>query len=109
MAWPQVGPKVEATPVLSLIPEQGARVSGKATVVASYSGWCAFMALGVDDQRRALTNVAPHTYQWDASLASPGPHRRWAEARDAGGAALTRREVTVTVVQAQPVPEQDEE
>jgi hypothetical protein len=63
------------SPMLTLLPEDGARVSGKVDLLAVYTGPPAgFVIFAIDGATRAIQNYEPYSYRWDATEAKPGPH-----------------------------------
>ena len=90
------------SPMLTLLPEDKARVSGKVDLLAVYTGPPAgFVIFGIDGVTRAIHNYEPYSYRWDASRASPGPHTLRVRVFDEEGYLLIDQVGSVTVVAAQ--------
>jgi hypothetical protein len=91
------------SPMLTLLPADRARVSGKVDVLAVYTGPPAgFVIFGIDGVTRAIQNYEPYSYQWDATGASPGPHTLRVRVFDEEGNVLIDQVGLVTVVAPQP-------
>jgi hypothetical protein len=68
-------PVPEEKPKLWVFPRPGDKVSGVVELVASYRGpeaW--FVIFSVDGATRAVMNIPPYSFRWDASSLPPGTH-----------------------------------
>jgi len=87
------------SPMLTLLPEDGARVSGKVDLLAVYSGPPAgYVIFAIDTSTRAITNYEPYSYRWDASGAAAGPHTVRVRVFDEDGYLLIDQVGSLTVV-----------
>jgi hypothetical protein len=90
------------SPMLTLLPEDKARVSGKVDLLAVYTGPLAgFVIFAIDGVTRVIKNYEPYSYRWDASGASPGPHTLRVRVFDEEGYLLIDQVGSVTVVAPQ--------
>jgi hypothetical protein len=90
------------SPMLTLLPEDKARVSGKVDLLAVYTGPPAgFVIFAIDGLTRAIQNYEPYSYRWDASGTSPGPHTLRVRVFDEEGYLLIDQVGSVTVVAPQ--------
>jgi len=100
-------------PRLVVFPRPGQTVSGVVELVASYSGPRAkFVLFSVDNATRAIMNIPPFGYRWDASALPPGTHTVRVQVLGEGNVALIDQVSAYTVVapkQEAPVEEQPEE
>lgn len=68
-------PAPEEKPKLWIFPRPGDKVSGVVELVASYRGPEAlFVIFSVDGATRAIMNIPPYSFRWDASALPPGTH-----------------------------------
>jgi hypothetical protein len=75
MAEEESAPAPEEKPKLWVFPRPGDRVSGVVELVASYRGPAAsFVIFSVDGATRAIMNIPPYSFRWDASALPPGTH-----------------------------------
>jgi hypothetical protein len=80
----------ETRPRLEIFPPPGEEVSGIVELVASYSGPPAqFVIFSIDGATRAIMNIPPYSFRWDASALAPGTHTVRVQALGDGNAVLT--------------------
>ena len=86
-------------PHLTVFPRSGSVVSGKVDLVAGYVGPAPrFVVFAVDGATRAIVNVPPYSFRWDASGAAPGPHTVRVQVLGEGDAVLAEQFCGFSVV-----------
>jgi hypothetical protein len=84
---------------LVVFPVAGAKVAGRVDLVASYSGpRPSFVSVAIDGATRAVMNIAPYGYRWDATDLVPGAHIVRVTVLGEGGTVLADQVNSYTVV-----------
>jgi len=111
-AEPARGLWAAGPPQLAVFPEPGATLSGRVDVVASYSGPApTFVVFEVDNVVRAIMNLTPYSFRWDATAVAPGMHTVRVQVYGEGGLVMSEQ-VSAYIIEApqgEAVGEQPEE